>query len=148
MKKLLKWVVIGVVVLLVFTYGMYAWDYKGNYNVSVSVPVHCSDSGEHTIVASTITSSSSPTSVWQFWSDLTSADGVGTGLYSVYCELNMTLLIDRNVLHQSFNIVADQDITFTFEFKNVEPGQGNIHVYIIDQASTKLYDHNYGVTVG
>jgi hypothetical protein len=144
MKRIVKWIVIVLVVLSGFTYAMYAWDYQGNYNLSVTVPVHGGGDGT-TVSASSITTESSPTSIWQFWSSLSGASGTGTGLYAVYCELNY----GDSVQHRAFDIVSGQDLSFTFEFKNVEPGQANIHVYIMDQTlSTKLYDHNWGVTVG
>jgi hypothetical protein len=144
MKRIVKWVVIALVVLLGFTYVMYAWDYQGNYNLSVTVPVHGGSDGT-TVSASSITTESSPTSIWQFWSSLEAARGTGAGLYAVYCEYDW----GDSVQHRAFDIVSGQDLMFTFEFKNVQPGQTNVHVYILDQTlNTKLYDHNWEVTVG
>jgi hypothetical protein len=147
MNRMVKWIVIVLVVLLGFTYATYAYSYQGNYNVSVTVPIHKTTDGGTTVSASGITTESNPTSVWQFWSFLQGASSTGTGLYAVYCELNLSW--GREVQHRAFDIASGQDIMFAFEFGNIEPGQGNIHVYILDQTlSTKLYDHNWGVTVG
>jgi len=147
MNRMVKWIVIVLVVLSGFTYATYAYSYQGNYDVSVTVPVHRTTDGGTAVSASTIATSSSPTPFWAVWESLQGASGDGSGVYKVYCALNMTWA--TSVHSKAFDITSGQDLTLTFEFKNIDPGQGNVHVYIIDQTTnTKLYDHNWGVTVG
>jgi hypothetical protein len=144
MKKLLKWVVIGVVVVLAFTYAMYALEYKGNYNLSVTVPIH-SDSGD--VTASTIAVDSDDTSVLQFWDKFSLGGDAGTGFYTVYCQLNVSG--DTTTHSTSFDIAADQSLAVKFTFDNIEPGQGSVRVYIVEQATqTKTFDDSWGVNVG
>jgi hypothetical protein len=144
MKKLLKWAVVGIVIILAFTYAMYALEYKGNYNLSVTVPVH-SDSGD--VLGSTIATDSEGTSVLQFWDKFSLGGDAGTGFYTVYCQLNISGTITTDSMN--FDIASGETLAFRFTFDNIAPGQGNVRVYIIDQTTqTKTYDDSWGVTVG
>jgi hypothetical protein len=164
MKRLLKILAVAVVVVLVFTYAMYVWDYKGNYNVTISVPVHGDGAaGENPITASGISAACEPTSIWQFWSGLSTTGSSGSGLYTVYCELNMydmgtwyegadgSVQFSMNSVthHHSLDISSGQDVSVTFTFDNIEPGRGNVHVYIVDvTVNATVYDDIWEVTVG
>jgi hypothetical protein len=161
MRKL-KWVVIALVVLFGFTYATYSYSYAGNYNVEVSIPVHgvTVNQGAVWVVYGTpspITTDSEPTTIWQFWSSLSVASGEDRlYTYEVYCEL--TTAGGPQTQHQSFDITPSQntpgagagvDRTFTFEFKNVEPGEQNVHVYVMDRTmSTKIFDTVYPAVIG
>jgi hypothetical protein len=149
MKKL-KWIVIGLVVLLGFTYGTYAMSYQGNYNVSVAVPVHVAavNQGSAWIYhPSAITADSTPTTMWQFWSSLSVAGEGRLYTYEVYCELTSTGGVSTQ--HQSFDTTVFEDRTFTFDFQNIEPGQGNVHIYIMDRTTdTQVSSYNIPVVIG
>ena len=74
----------------------------------------------------------------------------GVGLYTLYCDFTAVHGGNfRHVQSKSFDLSSGDSMTLTFHYKNVEPGTGSIHVYIIDLTSnTTVYDHNWGVTVG
>ena len=152
MKRLIKWLAVGIVILLVFTYAMYAWSYQGNYNVAVTVPVRGSSNPNDSsaVSASQVTLDSQPTDFWEFWSTFSSMPSVGSGAYVLYCEFFITAGgAFRHFQSQAFDIATNQVLSLTFHYKDVEPGQGTVHVYIMDQTlTTKLYDHTWTVTVG
>ena len=150
--KMLRWIVIGVVLLLGFTYAMYAWSYQGNYNVAVAVPVHGSSNPNDlsAVSASQVTLDSKPTDFWEFWSTFSPMSSAGSGAYMLYCEFFIIAGgAFRHFQSQAFSIGMNQALTLTFHYKDVEPGQGTVHVYIMDQTlTTELYDHTWTVTVG
>lgn len=154
MKKL-KWVVIGIAVLLIFTYGMYSMLYAGNYNVKVEVPVSGFDynAGYNSVTASGITTTSDSTSFWDAISGLAWYKPSGPSVnpanpYVLYVELGATTQ-SQTIDSSAQTVPFDFSQTLTFTFKNVGAGEATIHIYIMDQTlSTKLYDHNWPVVIG
>lgn len=142
--------VLVIVALLLGTYGLYAASYQGNYNVSVKVPVHGADynHGNVFVTAPGVTADSTHTSMWQIWPKLAVTNNEIMRYYIAYCELNISS--DRHVAHEYFDITSTQDLDLMFEFKNVEPGQGTLHIYILDQThlASKVYDHTISIIVG
>lgn len=153
MNRYVKWIAVVIVALLGITYAEYAWSYQGNYNVDVSIPVRADGStpGSTEVSALAPTLDSNPTSFFEFWSRFTgsSADS-GVGLFTLYSDFTAVHGGNfRHVQSRSFSLTSGESLTLSFHYKNVEPGLGSIHVYIIDLTSnTTVYDHVWSVTVG
>lgn len=157
--KLAKWIVIGIAVLLGLTYGVYAINYQGNYNVKVTVPVTGFDytAGYHSVSASGTTTTSNPTSIGDFLSGLgwytpSGPSSNPANPYVLYCELTSAsgVSTQQRVLNSSAQQVPFEFTqTLSFTFKNVGAGDATVHIYIMDQTlTTRLYDHTWSVVVG
>ena len=146
MNRLLKFVAIGAVVLLGFTYAMYAYDYKGNYNLDVSVKVNVS--ADQTIALTEFTYSSSPTDVLQFWEQLRGRGGSGVAdRYMVSFQLTqgtdtVSLAPFKLLVLPGESQVLEQS------FKNVPAGESTLKITVRDAYGASLYEKSYTVVIG
>ncbi len=159
MRRMIKWAVIAVIAVVGLSYGVYATEYQGNYNVKVSVPVTGWDynAGYHSVTATGATTSAKAISIGDFFSGLwyvpSGPSSNPANPYVCYVELTPSGGV-TTTQHQTINSSAQQvpfefSQTLSFTFKNIEPGSGTVHIYIMDQTlSTKLYDHTWTVVIG
>lgn len=146
--KLAKWIVIGIVVLLGLTYGVYAYAYQGGYSVEVKVPVNSADNGHGYawISPTQMTMESTPTSFWGFLGDLSVAGPSGRN-QTVNCDLNMGGHTYSQ--HAGWDMMPGSGPTmFTFGFSNIPAGTGSLHISIVEEMGNRLvYSYTWAVTV-
>ena len=145
MNRLLKFVAIGAVVLLGFTYATYAYSYQGNYNLDVSVKFNVST--ENTIALTEFTYSSSPTDVLQFWEQLRGGGGTATDRYMVSFQL--TQGADTiSLAPYKLLVLPGESQVLEQPFKNVPAGEATVKVIVRDAYGSSLLEESYNVVVG
>ena len=144
MKRFLKWVVIGVVVLLGITYATYAYSYQGNYNLDVSVKLNVST--DRTIALTEFTSVSSSTSMLQFWEQLKGGGGNANTRYMVHWELTQSTgvvtLVTRTYIDPGSSGVLKQT------FSNIPAGSDTLKITVFDEYGASINERTFPVVVG
>jgi len=137
----LRTLVLVVIIVLVFVipYSVYAMDYKGNYNVSVTTRASVDSLGAFS--ATTPQIDCDATDMWDFWGLL---KGHGTDRpdygYMVYLEITRAgVLVGFDVTTIRLNATESIDIILTAD--NVSPGEADVRVYFVDvMTDTIVYD--------
>ncbi len=144
MKGLLKILAIVIVLALAGTYIIYALEYRGNYNLDVSVNLNVS--ADRTISLTEFISSSSPTDALQFWEQLKGGGSSATEGYMITMLLNHTTgsvsLITRCLVPLGESKVLEQT------FSNVPSGAATVKITVRDAFGASLYDKTYSVVIG
>ena len=140
-------IAVAVVLLIGVPYAVYALEYRGNYNVTVSFTASSEILGELTITEVSITSE--PTDVMQLWDQLKShnLDERGYG-YQIYLEITVTgQLIGTGITAMLVNAGETQDQTVTA--LNVRPGEASVRIYIEDILLDNIvYDQTFEEVIG
>jgi hypothetical protein len=149
-KKLLKWLLIGVVVLfIVVPYLVYAYAYQGEYKVEVSLDIESPDYAEVTVTD--IQATSEAMEALDFIDVLKGSKVEVRGTFQVYVELNHSGGVETRI--QGVTLMPDDaetgPVEMTFQFLEIEPGDATVRVYVVhDLTSTTVYDYTKAVTIG
>lgn len=139
-------VVLAVIVALVFIipYVVYATDYKGNYNVTVTNSASLDLSGVFS--ATTPTVSSEPTSSWDFW-DLLKSHSRPDARYAVYLEvIRSGQIVGSGLVALALDLGTSADVIAVAE--NVSPGEADVRLYFVDIITmTIVYDKTIQETI-
>jgi len=150
MRRLWKALLVVAVLAVVGTYVIYALDYQGNYNTTVSMTVSADPSTLANLYVTEFKVSSEPTSPVQFWDLFRGGHTPPPWAYEMYVELNKsgasTTESPGSIL---FPPGDNGPQIISVEFKNVSPGSATIRVYIVNtQMQAIIYDHTYSVVIG
>ena len=145
--KVWKIVLIAVIALVLLgTYGIYAWGYQGNYNVTAKVTIYVDNYGTPSISA--FSTSSEPTSYVQFW-DLFKGHSLpdNASKYMIYWSMDASLWSHQGMA-VSGTIDYGTSSTTTFTIGNVEPGVYSMDLILKDNYGATVLTHTYEVVVG
>lgn len=144
MRRWIKILAIIAVLALVGTYAVYAVEYKGNYNLTVSVKL--SISSERAVSLTEFTSSSSETEPLEFWNQLKSGGGSATTGYQVSWELNQS--DDTTTLLTRTTILLGESQVISQSFDNIPAGQASLKITVRDAFGTYMHEMAFSLVVG
>jgi hypothetical protein len=142
---MLKLVVVGVVVLLAAWAVVYAMDYRGNYNVTVSGVI--ASEAPYEAVGVNVVATVEGTSML----DLLSMEGSGGSalLYSIRVTLNYTGLSEIYSEATMSNVAVGAQESWSVTMENVPKGQATVRVEIVHVAfDTVTWQDSFTVWVG
>lgn len=149
--RLGKWIAIGIIAVVVFTYGVYAMEYQGNYDVAISFSITVPETGE--VAITEFEYESEPTGVLSFWELRGKSGAPLTGVYTIYAEWNQSGDLDTFVVPVTLTDIPLSDssdkteVSFTFFNKN--PGTASLRLYVVfEYVGSIIYDMTYPVVVG
>lgn len=149
--RLGKLAVVGVVLVVIFTYGVYAMSYQGNYDVEISFSMTVPEMGE--VAITEFEYESEPTSVMSFWELRGKSGAPLTGVYTVYAEWNQSGVLDTMVVPVPVTDIPLSDSSdkteVSFTFFNKAPGTVTLRLYVVyEYIDSVIYDMDYPVVVG
>jgi len=160
MRRITKIAAVVVVALVGLTYGVYALEYRGNYDVTVTFVLSQPVLGQPQVTNVAFTSE--PTSTLAFWDGLRGHGGGGgiTIGYIIAVELSRkTGAIDSTGAEIS-EVVGFQRMGWQFDdttteydvemgIGNMPPGEATARIYITSAPMmTIVFDHSYDLVVG
>lgn len=150
-----KWLlaVIVVVVLVGVSYGTYAVDYKGNYNVKVqfNATLTASMIADQGVSVDQVVIVSSPTDALQFWQQLKGHQEAVSSYWQVFLEFTQGGKQDLKTVSMGNLTSADIGFSKSFSatFDNKPAGDATVHIWsLIGGTQTKSFDHTYPLVVG
>lgn len=144
MKIGLKLIAIVVVLVLVGSYALYAFNYKGKYNVETNLTLNVDEYGG--VAIANFEYDCSPVSYGDFW-DLFKGHSVPEGMtgYIIYYTLNQSGETSTRIT--SAVVPNGESSVVSLTLNNLDPGAASLKVSIRDSHNALLAERTFEVIV-
>ena len=144
MRKGIVLLVVAIALVFIIPYVVYASDYKGNYNVTVTNSASLDLAGAFS--ATTPYISSEATSAWDFW-DTFKSHSRPDARYNVFLEITRSgEIVGSDLAALELDLGQTGEVVLVAE--NVSPGQADVRVYFVDLITmTTIFDKTTQETI-